>query len=407
MSDILHLLRERGFVQDISDEKALSERLRSPITLYTGYDATAPSLTAGHLVTIMMLAWFQRCGHRPIALMGGGTTMVGDPGGRSSTRPILTVEQIDRNLSSIKEQFSRFLDFSNGKALMINNADWLRELKFVDFMRDVGSRFSVNEVLRLEAYRTRLEAGGMTLLELSYAMMQPYDFVRLNQDYGCILQVGGSDQWGNSVMGADLVRRMTGREAYVLVAPLLLNSDGTKMGKTESGAVFLNISAYDYYQYWRNTDDRAVKRNLATFTFLPMNEVNSLGDAVGSDLNHSKEVLAFEATRILHGERAAHDAQEAAHALFGPGDMTEHVPTTSVERERLEQGIAVTELFKLASLVDSANQARNLIAQGGLAIDGVPVTDARMIVSLEAFQDGHLLLSRGKRNRMRVIHAEP
>lgn len=405
MSDVLAILRERGFVQDISDETGLRERLQEPITLYWGYDATATSLHLGSLVSIMMLTWFQRCGHRPIALAGGGTTLVGDPTGRTSSRPMLSEAEIEKNVASLQQQLSIFLDFSDDRALALNNAAWLKSLNFVSFMRDVGSRFSINEVLRLEAYRTRLEAGGMSFLELSYVLMQSYDFLHLYQEYDAILQVGGSDQWGNSIMGADLVRRVTGGEAYVLVTPLIETSEGTKMGKSAAGALWLDArltSPYEYYQYWRNVPDSGVERALAVFTFLPMEEVRALGRLEGAERNRAKDVLAFEATRLLHGEEEARRAQEASRALFGGGQESDSAPTVEIDGDRLAAGMRVTDLFKEAGLVKSANEARSLISQGGLVIEGEKVTDPHAVVTRDQMRDGHLLLRAGRKNYRRV-----
>ena len=406
MDNVLDILRERGFVQQVSDEEALHDLLgREPITLYWGYDATADSLHAGSVLSLMMLAWFQRCGHRVIALAGGGTTLIGDPSGRISSRPMLTEEDIDRNLAGIRPQLERFLDFSGGRVLALNNADWLTRLNFVSFMRDIGTRFSVNEILRLEAYRTRMEAGGMTFLELSYVLIQSYDFLHLYREYDNVLQVGGSDQWGNSIMGADLIRRVTGGDAFVLVTPLVETSTGAKMGKSAAGSVWLDARLtppYEYYQYWRNTDDRDVERFLACFTFLPVDEVRRLGRAEGADLNRAKEALAFEATKILHGEEEARKAQDAARALFG-GGASESVPTTEVERAALAGGMPVTELFKRAGLVSSANEARSLISQGGLSINGKPIEDPRAQVAFDALEDGSLMLSRGRKRHMRIL----
>lgn len=408
MENVLDILQERGFVQDVSDEAELHTRLERSITLYQGFDATAISLHIGHLVGVMMLAWFQRCGHRPIALVGGGTTMIGDPTGKTASRPILTEDQIAENALAIKQQLAHFLDFENYRALLLNNADWLKPLSFIGFMRDIGARFSVNEILRLEAYRTRLEAGGLSFLEFSYVLVQSYDFLRLYLDHDCILQVGGTDQWGNSIAGADLIRRVTGGDAFVLVAPLISTGAGSKMGKTEKGAVWLDprlTSPYDYYQYWRNVDDSAVERSLAVFTFLPMDEIRALGRGEGAELNRAKEVLAFEATRLLHGEEEAEKARAAARSLFGGDQDAADMPTVGIERRRLAEGLPVTELFKEAGLVSSANEARNLIGQGGLSIDGRPVTDARMRVDLSFFQGDHVLLSRGRKRHMRVLAA--
>jgi tyrosyl-tRNA synthetase len=410
MQNVLDILHERGFIQQISDEVGLRMRIdQGPITLYNGYDATADSLHVGNLVSIMMLAWFQRCGHRPIALLGGGTTLVGDPSGRQTSRPMLSEEEINRRMQTIKGQFGRFLDFEGGRALLVNNAQWLTELRFVDFMRDIGSRFSVNEVLRLEAYDTRLKAGGMTFLELSYVLMQSYDFLRLYEDYDCILQTGGSDQWGNSIMGADLVRRVTGGEAFVLTVPLIEATSGRKMGKSEAGAVWLSaekLSPYDYYQFWRNTPDADVERFLAIFTFLPMEEVRDLGSREAEQLNESKERLAFEATMLLHGEEQAWRAERASRALFARSGSHEDIPTIAMDCSRLGDGIAVTDLFRDVGLVSSANEARRQIQQGGLSVNGHRVADPKAMIDRDSFQDGAVLLRRGKKDYRRVICRE-
>jgi tyrosyl-tRNA synthetase len=407
MENVLDVLRERGFVQQASEEDQLHSLLgRQPITLYCGYDPTNVSLTVGNLVTIMMLAHFQRCGHRPIVLMGGGTALIGDPSGKTASRPILSEGQIETNLQAQRRQLTRFLDFDDDRALLVNNAEWLVPLNFVAFMRDIGSRFSVNEILRLEAYRSRLDSGGLSFLEFSYVLMQSYDFLQLHERHGCVLQVGGSDQWGNSIAGADLIRRVAGGQAYVVVAPLLLTADGAKMGKSEAGAVWLDpqlTTPYEYYQYWRNTDDRDVARFLAIFTFLPMEEVQRLGDLQGADLNRAKETLAFEATRIVHGEKEAEKARAAAQALFGEASESAEVPTVEIAASRLADGLSVTELFREAGLVSSANEARSLIAQGGLSINGTALTDARARVDYSVLDNGDLMLSRGRKRHMRVV----
>lgn len=407
MDNVLDVLDERGFVQQVGDGAELRALLgRQPITLYWGFDATARSLQVGNLVQIMMLAWFQRFGHRPIALAGGGTTLIGDPTGRTSSRPMLAEEEIEQNLRAMERQLAHFLDFQDGRALALNNAAWLKPLNFVAFMRDIGSRFSVNDVLRLEAYRTRLEAGGLSFLELSYVLMQSYDFLRLYEDYGCVLQVGGSDQWGNSIEGADLIRRVTGGQAYVLVSPLIETSEGVKMGKSAAGAVWLDAqmtTPYEYYQYWRNVPDSAVERALAIFTFLPMSQVRALGARQGVELNHAKEVLAFEATTLAHGEEAARKAQQAARELFAGEGTGAQVPTVEVSRTELAEGMPVAELFKQAGLVRSANEARSLIAQGGLSINGQPVTDPRARIDLNSLENGPLMLSRGRKQHKRVV----
>jgi tyrosyl-tRNA synthetase len=408
MDSVFDVLQERGFVYQCSDEAGLRNALEQPITLYNGIDATADSLTLGHLMPLMMMTWFQRAGHHPIALMGGGTTLIGDPTGRTSSRPLLSEAEIEANIAQIRTQVAQVFSWTGGQPRVINNADWLTKLGFVEFMRDVGTRFSVNEILRLEAYRTRLEAGGLSFLEFTYVLMQSYDFLRLYEDHHCILQVGGSDQWGNSIAGADLIRRVTGGEAFVLVHPLLLDASGKKMGKTAGNAVWLSArrtSPYEYYQYWRNTDDSQVASRLAIYTFLPMDEVRRLGSLQGAQLNEAKEILAFEATKIVHGEEEARKAREAAHALFGGNGSGADVPTVEVPRALFAgDGLLVAALFKEAGLVKSNNEARQQIAQGGLTIDGEKITDGMATIDASALAGrDELLLTRGKKHRLRVV----
>jgi tyrosyl-tRNA synthetase len=406
MQSLFDSLQDRGFVYQCTEEEVLRKRLETPLTLYWGFDATADSLHIGHLVSIMMMAWFPRYGHHPIALAGGGTTLIGDPTGRTSARPMLSAGEIDRNVGAIKRQLAHFFDFGDDGALLVNNADWLTKLGFVEFMRDIGSRFSVNEILRLEAYRTRLEAGGLSFLEFTYVLMQSYDFLYLYQHHDCIVQIGGSDQWGNSVTGADLIRRVTGGDAYVISHPLIMTSAGTKMGKTAGGAVWLDpnkTSPYEYYQYWRNTDDRDVEQRLAIYTYLPMDEVRELGKLEGSELNRAKEILAFEATKLVHGEEEAAKARDAARSLFEGGGGGNDVPTIELDRAELAEGMPVTALFKAAGLVESANQARIMIKQGGLAINGDVVTDPHERIDPNGFEHGDLLLRAGKKRFMRVV----
>lgn len=391
-----------------SDEEGLRRALEQPTTLYNGIDATADSATTGHLMPLMMLTWFKRYGHNPIALMGGGTTLIGDPTGRTSTRPLLTTEEIDANVAAIRAQVEQVFSWVGGPPQFVNNAEWLTKLGFIEFMREIGTRFSINEILRLEAYRTRLEAGGLSFLEFTYVLMQSYDFLRLYQDHSCILQVGGSDQWGNSIMGADLIRRVTGGEAFVLVHPLLLAASGAKMGKTAGNAVWLSAtrtSPYEYYQYWRNVDDSQVENRLAIFTFLPMDEVRRLGSLEGQALNEAKKVLAFEATKIVHGEDEARKAQEAARSLFGGSGSEDDIPTVDMERTVFDgTGVPVTVLFREAGLVTSSSEARTQIQQGGLSVDGKKVTDPQARIDVTHL-DGRdtLMLSRGKKRHMRVV----
>src|SRR3954453_2997136 len=363
------LLVERGFVYQSSNDQALRAALTRPMTLYFGYDPPASSLTVGHLVPIMMVARLQRAWHRPIALVGGGTTMVGDPTGKAEARQMMTLEQIVSNQVAIQGQLGRYLDFSDDRAMMVNNADWLPNLRYIDFLREIGRHFSVNQMLQHETYRERLQGSGLSFIELNYVLCQAYDFLYLYREYGCTLQVGGSDQWFNILAGSELIRRADGGEAFALVAPLITTASGAKMGKTEGGAVWLSAertSPYAFYQYWVNTEDPDVGRYLRWFPFLPEDEIRRLAALEGAELRTAKEVLAFEITRMVHGEEAAEQAQRAAHALFGgDGGDLDAVPTTPVPADRLRDGIEVVELLVLGELAPSRGAARRLIQQGG------------------------------------------
>jgi tyrosyl-tRNA synthetase len=311
----LDVLRERGYIHQVSDEAGLRSALERPTTVYCGYDPTRDSLQVGNLVSIMMLAHLQRAGHRPIALIGGGTALIGDPSGKTEMREMLTMEQIRHNARALHDQFGRFLSFGCGRALMLNNADWLSELRYIPFLRDIGRHFSVNQLLQHETYRERLAGGGLNFIELNYALLQAYDFLHLFREHGCLLQIGGSDQWFNILAGVELIRRVEGHEAFALVSPLVNTASGAKMGKTEAGAVWLDAkrtSPYEFYQYWINTEDADVERFLKLFTFLPLDEIAELAKLEGADLRRAKEVLAFEATKLSHGEAAAQAAQAAA-----------------------------------------------------------------------------------------------
>jgi len=411
MSNVYDILAERGFIYQVTDEAGLREALERPITLYCGYDVTSTSLQVGNLVTVMMLAHMQRAGHRPIALVGGGTTLVGDPSGKTQSRPILSKEEIAANQEFIKGQLSRFLDFSGGRALMLNNADWLTPLNYIDFLREIGRHFSVNEMLAAETYRQRLETG-LSFLEFNYRLLQAYDFLYQYRHYGCILQIGGSDQWGNITAGVDLIRRADAGRAFGLVAPLLTTASGAKMGKTEQGAIYLaaeRTSPYDFYQFWINTEDADVGRFLAIFTFLPMEQVRELGALVGAESRRAKEILAYEVTRLVHGERAAEEARVASRALFGPGRPTgaaaEAIPTTAIPFARLEAGIPVTELLAEVGLTRSRSDARRLIEQGGVYIDEQRVDDVDTVVTTAALKEGSILLRAGKKRYHRVVPA--
>jgi tyrosyl-tRNA synthetase len=404
------LLVERGFVYQSSNDQALRAALARPMTLYCGYDPTASSLTVGHLVPIMMLAHLQRAGHRPIALVGGGTTMVGDPTGKTEARQMMSLEQIASNQEGIKAQLGRYLDFSEGRALMVNNADWLPNLRYIEFLREIGRHFSVNQMLQHETYRDRLQGSGLSFIEMNYVLLQAYDFLHLYREYGCTLQVGGSDQWFNILAGSELIRRADGGEAFALVAPLITTASGAKMGKTEAGAVWLSperTSPYDFYQFWVNTEDPDVGRFLRFFTFFSEDEIKRLAALEGSELRGAKEILAYEVTRIVHGEAAATEAQQAARALFGgDGGSLEAVPTTAVPTERLQDGIDVVDLLVLGSLASSRGAARRLIEQGGAYLGDrrVDAPDSR-VTRDQLGQDG-LLVRAGKKRFHRFVVAQ-
>ena len=408
MANVLDVLVERGFVKDISDERGLRAALETPITLYIGFDPTASSLHAGNLLSIMVLAWMQRLGHRPIALVGGGTGLVGDPTGRTTGRPMLTCEQIEDNLAGQKAQLARYLDFSEGRAMMVNNAEWLTKLNYIEFLRDIGVHFSVNQMLATETYKTKLASeAGLSFLEFNYALLQAYDFLHLYQEFGCILQMGGSDQWANSLAGADLIRKVEGGQAYVVVTPLITTASGAKMGKSQSDSVWLDAdrtSPYQFYQYWINTEDPDVERFLALYTFLPMEEVRRLGQLEGSELRKAKEVLAFEATRLTHGEEAAKEALAASHALFGgdAGSM-EGVPTTQMAAGELAEGIPASQLLAQVGLASSRGEARRLIQQGGAYVNGERIETVEQMITPNNLVEGSLFLRVGKKKYHRVV----
>jgi len=410
VANVLDVLVERGFVKDISDERGLRAALETPITLYIGFDPTASSLHAGNLLSIMVLAWMQRLGHRPIALVGGGTGLVGDPTGRTTGRPMLACEQIEDNLAGQRAQLARYLDFSEGRAMMVNNAEWLTKLNYIEFLRDIGVHFSVNQMLATETYKTKLASeAGLSFLEFNYALLQAYDFLHLYQEFGCILQMGGSDQWANSLAGADLIRKVEGGRAYVVVTPLITTASGAKMGKSQSDSVWLDAdrtSPYQFYQYWINTEDPDVERFLALYTFLPMEEVRRLGQLEGSELRKAKEVLAFEATRLTHGEEAAKEALAASHALFGgdAGSM-EGVPTTQMAAGELAEGIPASQLLAQVGLASSRGEARRLIQQGGAYVNGERIETVEQTITPNNLVEGSLFLRVDKKKYHRVVVA--
>lgn len=406
VKDIFDILRERGFVEQHTDENALRELFKTPVTCYIGFDPTASSLHAGSLLPIMALAHMQREGHRPIAVVGGGTTLVGDPSGKTEIRPIMTREQIDQNAECIKKQLSRFLDFESGRALMVNNADWLTRLNYIDFLRDIGRHFSVNRMLTAESYKMRLETG-LSFIEFNYMLLQAYDFWHLFKRYDCRLQMGGSDQWGNIIAGTDLIRRLEREVAHCITFPLFTTSSGIKMGKTHKGAVWLDpglTSPYDYYQYWINQEDNDIERFLLFFTFLPVDEIRELGKLEGADIRHAKEILAFEATKICHGEEEAENARKAAKELFGNGDqgVSDSVPEYPIDRAELEKGIPAFMLFEQAGLCKTRSDARRLLSQGGGYVNNEKIEAFDQIIDLKMEKDCALLLRAGKKRYMKI-----
>jgi tyrosyl-tRNA synthetase len=406
-SDFLNVLAERGFIHQVSEPDALDQLAKSQaITAYIGFDCTAASLHIGSLLPIMMLHWLQQTGHRPIALMGGGTTRVGDPSGKDESRRILTDAMIDENLKGIRAIFSKFLKFegSGGNAVMANNADWLNSLNYIDFLRDVGRHFSVNRMLSFDSVKMRLDRQQeLSFLEFNYMILQAYDFVELNKRTGCVLQMGGSDQWGNIVNGIDLGRRMSNVQLFALTSPLITTSSGAKMGKTAAGAVWLNadlVSPYDYWQYWRNTEDGDVARFLKLFTVLPLDEIKRLSALHGADVNDAKKVLATEATALVHGRAAADEAADTARRTFEEGTHAENLPTVEIASADMAN-LGVLAAFVKAGLVSSNGDARRQIKGGGLKVNDVTVTDEKMVLtSATLTSDGVIKLSLGKKRHV-------
>jgi tyrosyl-tRNA synthetase len=427
MPNLLDTLFARGFIEHVTHDQQLRDYLAAEMaTCYIGFDPTASSLHVGSLVPIMSLAQMQRHGHRPIALVGGGTGLVGDPSGKTEMRRLLTEEMVAENARALKKQLARFIDFSDGKALLLNNADWLTPIHYIPFLRDIGRHFSVNRMIRAESYRMRLESEeGLSFVEFNYMLLQAYDFMHLFDTHGCRLQMGGSDQWGNIVAGIDLVRRTRQAEAYGITFPLITTSSGAKMGKTASGAVWLDAertSPYDYYQYWVNTDDRDVQRFLALFTFLPLEEIEAVADLQGADLNSAKSILAFEATRIAHGRRTAEEAHRAAASMFGSRNLPPSilpssqvpraqstasdasVPCSFVPATQLREGIPAFKLFHLAEVTATGGEARRLIQQGGAYINATRVERFdQLVTDRDMDAEGVILLRAGKKRYHKVL----
>ena len=400
-------LLARGLIAQVTDEKEIRELVNNgKAVFYIGFDPTADSLHVGHFMALCLMKRLQMAGNKPIVLIGGGTGMIGDPSGRSDMRNMLTAETIQHNCECFKKQMSRFIDFSDGKALMINNADWLLKLNYIDVLRDVGACFSVNNMLRAECYKQRMEKG-LSFLEFNYMIMQSYDFYRLFQDYGCNMQFGGDDQWSNMLGGTELIRKKLGKDAYAMTITLLLNSEGKKMGKTQKGAVWLDpekTSPYEFYQYWRNVADSDVLKCIRMLTFLPLEEIDKMSTWEGSQLNTAKEILAFELTKLVHGEEEALKAQTAAKALFGAGGDLENMPTTVLSKEDFtDSSISVIDVMLKAGIIKSKGEGRRLIEQGGVSLDDKKVTDFAAVISASDFEKGHVILKKGKKVFVKLV----
>lgn len=421
VKDVFDILSERGFVAQATDNDELKQYLSKPSSCYIGFDPTANSLHVGSLVPIMALAHMQREGHRPIVLVGGGTGLVGDPSGKTEMRRMLTLEQIQANVDALKVQLSHFLDFTDNRALLLNNAEWLVGLRYIEFLRDIGSHFSVNRMLAAESYKIRLE-NGLSFIEFNYMLLQAYDFYHLAKSCDCCLQMGGDDQWGNILAGVELIRKKLRLTAHCITFPLLTTASGAKMGKTAAGAVWLSgerTSPFDFYQFWVNTDDRDVERFLKLYTFLPVPEIGAVGSLEGRDLNACKSILAFEVTSLVHGRDAALAALEAASSVFGErrlspellpssaiprvsGEKADGVPTTGIPKERLEEGIAAFELFAQVELCESKSAARRLIRQGGAYVNEERIGDEELPIGLAHLREGSFLLKAGKKKVHRI-----
>ena len=391
----------RGLIAQVTDEEEIRELVNSgKATFYIGFDPTADSLHVGHFMALCLMKRLQMAGNKPIALVGGGTGMIGDPSGRTDMRQMLTKETIQHNVDCFKKQMSRFIDFSDDKALLVNNADWLLNLNYVELLRDVGACFSVNNMLRAECYKQRMEKG-LSFLEFNYMIMQSYDFYALYQKYGCNMQFGGDDQWSNMLGGTELIRRKLGKNAYAMTINLLLNSEGKKMGKTQSGAVWLSAektSPYDFYQYWRNVDDGDVIKCLKMLTFLPLEEIDELAKLEGSEINKAKEILAHELTELVHGKEEADKAQEAARAIFSNKTNTDNMPSTTLTDADFADGeIGILDLMKKCGLIPSNGEGRRLIQQGGVSVDDEKVTDVYAKVSKSDFEKGYVVIKKGKK----------
>ncbi len=400
-------LQARGLLAQLTDEEEIKELINNgKATFYIGFDPTADSLHVGHFMALCLMKRLQMAGNKPIALIGGGTGMIGDPSGKSDMRKMMTKETIQHNCDCFKEQMSKFIDFSDGKAMMVNNADWLLDLNYVEFLREVGPHFSVNRMLTAECYKQRMEKG-LSFLEFNYMIMQSYDFLMLYEKYGCNMQFGGDDQWSNMLGGTELIRRKLGKDAYAMTITLLLNSEGKKMGKTEKGAVWLDAnktSPFEFYQYWRNIGDADVLKCIRMLTFLPLEEINKMSDWEGSQLNTAKEILAFELTKMIHGEEEAQKAQEASKALFGGGGNNANMPTYTLQEEDYRDGsIDLIGILASAKLVPTRSEGRRAIEQGGVAVNDEKITDIKKVYTKEEIGAGEFIVRRGKKNFCKIL----
>ena len=403
--NVYDVLKERGFIEQTTDDEGIRKLLgEEKIKFYIGFDPTADCLHVGHFMQVIIMMYMQKYGHTPVVLIGGGTTMIGDPSGRSDMRQMMTTETIAHNVECFKKQMSRFIDFSEGKALLVNNADWLLDLNYVDVLREVGPHFSVNNMLRAECYKQRMEKG-LSFLEFNYMIMQSYDFYELFQKYGCNMQFGGDDQWSNMLGGTELIRRKLGKDAYAMTITLLLNSEGKKMGKTQKGAVWLDpnkTSPFEFYQYWRNVADADVLKCIRMLTFLPLEEIDKMDSWEGSQLNTAKEILAFELTKLVHGEEEAVKAQESARALFSQG-VAADMPSVTLSADDFKDGaIDIVSVLVKSGLVSSRNEGRRAVEQGGVAVDGDKIPDISVTIPEEKFDGDGIVVRRGKKNFRKV-----
>ncbi|NLY43735.1 MAG: tyrosine--tRNA ligase [Clostridiaceae bacterium] len=406
MANVFDTLKERGLLAQVTHEEKVREILgKEKVTFYIGFDATADSLHVGHFLQLMVMAHMQRAGHRPIVIIGGGTTMVGDPTGRTDMRKMLTREEIQKNADNFKKQISRFIDFSDGKALMLDNAEWLLKLNYIDFLREIGVHFSVNRMLTAECFKSRLERG-LSFIEFNYMLMQSYDFLKLFQDYNCTFQLGGDDQWSNILGGIELIRRVEGKEAYGMTFTLLTTSEGKKMGKTEKGALWLDAektSPYEFYQYWRNVHDADVIKCLKLITFLPLEQIEDLAKLKDEKINEAKKVLAYEVTKLVHGEEEAIKAQKAAEALFEKGGNAKDMPTSEISSRELEGGINILDLLLLSKIIPSKAEGRRLISQGGLYINDRRIETIDTVFHREDFSENGLMVRKGKKTYHKIM----